>query len=175
MPNLNNSLKQPLSLNRRDRYALFLKQARQLRDKGIALDVENIQNFKFNKDKGIFDIYDVNPSYIAPSQYMSYIHQKTKNNLFKLANYRNGGKYIEKYQLGAKFKSHQDSVQHQADKILKYEQLRGSASGGPLSYFKDPQYMDMLMKDIYPEVNKILPNASAMEKGEVMDFIFNAG
>lgn len=33
----------------------------------------------------------------------------------------------------------------------------------------------MLMQNIYPEVKKIMPTASAMEAGEAMDFIFNAG
>ena len=31
------------------------------------------------------------------------------------------------------------------------------------------------MNNIYPEVKRILPNASAMESAEAMDFIFNAG
>jgi hypothetical protein len=35
--------------------------------------------------------------------------------------------------------------------------------------------MDMLMGKVYPEVRKIMPNASAMEAGEAMDFVFNAG
>jgi len=68
-----------------------------------------------------------------------------------------------------------DSVAHQADKILKYEQLRGGPGGAPLPYYSDPQYMDMLMGNVYPEVQKIMPNASAMEVGEAMDFVFNAG
>jgi hypothetical protein len=68
-----------------------------------------------------------------------------------------------------------DSVAHQADKILKYEQLRGGPGGTPLPYYSNPQYMDMLMSRIYPEVQKIMPKASAMEIGEAMDFIFNAG
>ncbi len=68
-----------------------------------------------------------------------------------------------------------DSVRHQANKILQYEQLRGGPGGTPLPYYSDPKYMNMLMGNIYPEVKKILPNASAMEAGEAMDFIFNAG
>jgi hypothetical protein len=68
-----------------------------------------------------------------------------------------------------------DSVRHQANKILQYEQLRGGPGGAPLPYYSDPKYMNMLMGNIYPEVKKILPNASAMEAGEAMDFIFNAG
>jgi hypothetical protein len=71
--------------------------------------------------------------------------------------------------------THKDSVKHQANKILKYEQLRGGPGGSPLPYYSDPKYNTMLMDDVYPEVNKIMPNASAMEKGEAMDFIFNAG
>jgi hypothetical protein len=71
--------------------------------------------------------------------------------------------------------SHTDSVSHQADKILKYEQLRGGPGGAPLPSYSDPKYKQMLMDKIYPEINKIMPNASAMEKGEAMDFVFNAG
>ena len=68
-----------------------------------------------------------------------------------------------------------DSVKHQAGKILSYEQLRGGPGGAPLPQYADPKYMNMLMNDIYPEIKKIMPNASAMEAGEAMDFIFNAG
>lgn len=68
-----------------------------------------------------------------------------------------------------------DSVRNQAEKILQYEQLRGGPGGTPLPYYSDPSYMKMLMGDIYPQVKRILPNASAMEASEAMDFIFNAG
>lgn len=68
-----------------------------------------------------------------------------------------------------------DSITHQANKILKYEQTRGGTGGSPLPYYSDPNYMKMLMEKIYPEVKKIIPKASAMEMGEAMDFIFNAG
>jgi hypothetical protein len=68
-----------------------------------------------------------------------------------------------------------DSVAHQADKILKYEQLRGGPGGIPLPGYSNPAYMSMLMNSIYPQVQRIMPNASAMETGEAMDFVFNAG
>jgi len=68
-----------------------------------------------------------------------------------------------------------DSVRHQANKILQYEQLRGGPGGAPLPQYSNPKYMDMLMGKVYPEVRKIMPNASAMEAGEAMDFVFNAG
>lgn len=68
-----------------------------------------------------------------------------------------------------------DSVDHQADKILKYEQLRGGPGGTPLPQYSNPQFKSMLMNNIYPEVKKIMPKASAMEIAEAMDFIFNAG
>ena len=71
--------------------------------------------------------------------------------------------------------SSQDSVRNMAGKILKYEQLRGGSGGAPLPQYSDPKYMQMLMQNIYPEVKKIIPNASAMETGEAMDFVFNAG
>ena len=78
----------------------------------------------------------------------------------------------------AQYGGHQtarDSVAHQVDKILQYEQLRGGPGGTPLPYYNDPTYKNMLMNSIYPEVQKIMPNASAMESGEAMDFVFNAG
>ena len=68
-----------------------------------------------------------------------------------------------------------DSVAHQADKILEYEQLRGGPGGAPLPEYADPVYRKVLMNSIYPQVQKIMPKASAMEIGEAMDFIFNAG
>lgn len=82
-------------------------------------------------------------------------------------------KGINKYQNSGM--THRDSVAHQADKILKYEQLRGGKKGSPLPHYDDPEYMRILMEDVLPEINKIMPNASAMEKGEAMDFVFNAG
>ena len=71
--------------------------------------------------------------------------------------------------------SSQDSIRNIAGNILKYEQLRGGPGGTPLPQYSDPKYMQMLMQNIYPEIKKILPNASAMEAGEAMDFVFNAG
>lgn len=93
MPNLNITTAERLDLNKRDRYALFLKQARQLRDKGINLDVENHENFKYNIDKNVFDIYDLNPgnSIINPGYYMTYIKNNTKRNLLDDMMYQNGG------------------------------------------------------------------------------------
>ena len=82
---------------------------------------------------------------------------------------------IPNYQSGANVLSHRDSVAHQADKILKYEQLQGGPGGRPLPSYSDSRYKAMLMDDIYPEINKIMPNASAIEKGEAMDYVFNAG
>jgi hypothetical protein len=79
----------------------------------------------------------------------------------------------KRMQLGGMSSS--DSARYQANKILKYEQLRGGPGGTPLPQYSDPKYMNMLMNDIYPEVKKIMPNATAMEAGEAMDFIFNAG
>jgi LysM repeat protein len=94
MPNLNKTGAENLGLNKRDRYAYFLKQARQLRDKGIKLDLENSDNIKFNKDKGVFDIYDVNPGYIRdPVYYMQYIKDKTRGPLFEHMPYKQGGQH----------------------------------------------------------------------------------
>jgi hypothetical protein len=83
------------------------------------------------------------------------------------------GGFIPMAQKG--YQTSKDSVAHQANKILKYEQLRGGPGGIPLPQYADPQYMDMLMNKVYPEVKKIMPKSSAMEIGEAMDFIFNAG
>lgn len=92
MPNLNKSNFEKLDLDKRNRYALFLKQVRQLRDKGIAVDADNLENFKFNPEKNVFDIYDVNPSHINnPGAYMRYVVGKTKNSLLDSMQYRYGG------------------------------------------------------------------------------------
>lgn len=92
MPNLNEVPGANLNLNKRDRYALFLKQARQLRDKGIGLDVHNSENFKFNKNKGVFDIYDVNPrNFMDPVAYMQFVKEKTRAPLFENMTYKYGG------------------------------------------------------------------------------------
>jgi hypothetical protein len=77
--------------------------------------------------------------------------------------------------------SSQDSVKNIAKNIIDYEVLRGGPGGHPLDGtdgypdYRNPKYMDMLMKGVYPEVKKIMPNATAMEIGEAMDFIFNSG
>lgn len=83
-------------------------------------------------------------------------------------------KDIAKAQQG-RYQTQKDSVAHQANKILAYEQEQGGAGSSPLPQYADPIYYKMLMEEILPEVNKIMPNASAMEKAEAMDFIFNAG
>ena len=101
MPNLNKTTFEKLNLNKRDRYAYFLKQARQLRDKGIKLDVENPENFKYNELKNVFDIYDVNPGHINnPAAYMRYIKDKTQLHLLDNMMYKRGG--LIKAQLGLK-------------------------------------------------------------------------
>jgi hypothetical protein len=95
-----------------------------------------------------------------------------------------GGQFQEGGEIPMAQKGYQtskDSVAHQADKILKYEVLRGGPGSVPLDGtngnpdYRDPKYRKMLMDKIYPEVQKIMPKASAMETGEAMDFIFNAG
>lgn len=92
MPNLNKTAAEKLNLSKRDRYAYFLKQARQLRDKGIMLDVENFDNFKFNQSKNVFDIYDVNPGNIDnPAAYMRYIKNKTQKRFLDNMMYKKGG------------------------------------------------------------------------------------
>lgn len=97
------------------------------------------------------------------------IHPKPEKQFSGASIFADGG------QLPEDTLTHRDSVAHQADKILKYEQLKGGPGGAPLSYYSDPKYKKMLMDNVYPEVSKIMPNASAMEKGEAMDFVFNAG
>jgi hypothetical protein len=84
------------------------------------------------------------------------------------------GGTIPQYQFAGPV-SKTDSVRHQAGKIVKYEDLQGGPGGAPLPIYRDPKYISMLMNDVYPEIQKILPNASAMEAGEAMDFVFNSG
>ena len=102
MPNLDKVDAVKLDLNKRDRYAYFLKQVRQLKDKGIDIDVSNFKNFKFNENKGVFDIYDINPerkvnaewkdkSYI---NYMNYVRDKTKGPFYEDMPYKYGGKLL---------------------------------------------------------------------------------
>ena len=102
MPNLDKVDAAKLDLNKRDRYAYFLKQVRQLKDKGIDIDVSNFKNFKFNENKGVFDIYDINPekkvnaewkdkSYI---NYMNYVRDKTKGPFYEDMPYKYGGKLL---------------------------------------------------------------------------------
>ena len=98
MRNLNIPQIENLGLNKRDRYAYFLKQARQLRDKGIALDYKNDRNFKFNENTGIFDIYDINPYHITnPVQYMQNLRDATRMSLFEYMPYKKGGIYLGNY------------------------------------------------------------------------------
>lgn len=72
-------------------------------------------------------------------------------------------------------KTTQDSINFMADKIIQYELARGSAQGTGIPKYKNPYYKDLLVNKIYPEVKKIMPNASAQEAAEAMDFIFNSG
>ena len=77
--------------------------------------------------------------------------------------------------------THRDSIEHQVDKIIKYEVLQGGPNGLALDGtnnmpdYRDPKYKKMLMDNIYTEVSKIMPNASAIEKAEAMDLVFNSG
>jgi hypothetical protein len=61
MPNLNSFEGPVANLSERDKYALFLKQTRKLKDAGFMLDASNYGNFKNNYNKGIIDIYDIAP------------------------------------------------------------------------------------------------------------------
>ena len=67
--------------------------------------------------------------------------------------------------------SHEDSISHQADKVIKYEQLMGSKEGNPLPFYSNPKYKQMFM-DI---ASNLTGYNSAMEKSEAADFIFNSG
>ena len=87
--------------------------------------------------------------------------------------YAHGGQVTEYQQSGPI--SPTDSLKHQANKILQYEQLQGGPGGSPLPQYGNPYYRNMIMNDVIPEVDKIMPDASAMEKGEALDFVFNAG
>ena len=76
---------------------------------------------------------------------------------------------LPKAQIG--YVSQQDSIAHQADKVIKYEQLMGSKEGDGLPFYSDPKYKKMFM-DI---ASKLTGYNSAMEKSEAADFIFNSG
>ena len=81
-------------ISKRDRYALFLKQSRQLKEQGIELDAVNLQNFSYNKNKNVFDLYDLNPTKSNEgfnSKYLEYIKRQTTNKLFDNAPLKNGG------------------------------------------------------------------------------------
>jgi hypothetical protein len=81
MDNLNKTNFGKVDLSARDSYALFLKQARKLRDKGIGLDMDNtVGNIKFNPNKGVYDIYDVNPKGFSynPEHYMHWVNANAK-------------------------------------------------------------------------------------------------
>lgn len=115
-------------------------------------------------------------SEMSPAEKAKFKRSKTSS---KRINYNHKrmqeGGMLPQYQMRGQVMSTADSIRHQANKILQYEQLQGGPGGSPLAYYSDPKYMKMLMDTIYPQVKNILPNASAMEAGEAMDFIFNAG
>lgn len=102
MPNLDKVDAAKLDLNKRDRYAYFLKQVRQLKDKGVDIDVSNFKNFKFNENKGVFDIYDINPERKVNAEwkdknyinYMNYVRDKTKGPFYEDMPYKYGGKLL---------------------------------------------------------------------------------
>jgi len=81
--------------------------------------------------------------------------------------------------------SHMDSVRHQVGKIPQYEEIRGGRYGNPLKPWIHNSELpvgattqnatDWIMDNVVPQVNKLMPNASAMEKGEVTDFVYNSG
>ena len=78
MDNLNKvGLDSPLKLSKRNAYADLLKRIRKLRDSGIKIDANNTSNIRFNKDKGVYDIYDLQPGKGNPT-YMKWIDQELR-------------------------------------------------------------------------------------------------
>ena len=78
MDNLNKvGLDSPLKLSKRNAYADLLKRIRKLRDSGIEIDANNRSNIRFNKDKGVYDIYDLQPGKGNPT-YMKWIDQQLR-------------------------------------------------------------------------------------------------
>jgi len=78
MDNLNKvGLDSPLQLSKRDAYADLLKRVRKLRDSGIRVDVNNTSNIRFNKDKGVYDIFDLERGKGNP-KYMKWIDQQLR-------------------------------------------------------------------------------------------------
>ena len=78
MDNLNKvGLDSPLKLSKRDAYADLLKRVRKMRDAGIQIDANNTSNIRFNKDKGIYDIYDLERGKGNPN-YMKWIDQQLR-------------------------------------------------------------------------------------------------
>ena len=78
MDNLNKvGLDSPLQLSKRDAYADLLKRVRKMRDAGIQIDAINTSNIRFNKVKGIYDIYDLERGKGNPN-YMKWIDQQLR-------------------------------------------------------------------------------------------------
>lgn len=139
----------------------------------------------FIKEKGLKNYNPNDPNYqkMVMEDYkvlrsdpvlMNYINKKYNLKDYSKAIYEDGGETDPPV-------TSRDSVAHQVDKILQYEILRGGPGGAPLDGtngnpdYNDPVYRKVLMNSIYPQVQKIMPKASAMEVGEAMDFVFNAG
>lgn len=84
MDNLNNTKPTKLDLSDRDRYALFLKQVRSLKSNGFDIDTANPDNFKFNENKGVYDIYDLSKSTQSTDRiqhYLPYVNQQLRQSL----------------------------------------------------------------------------------------------
>ena len=78
MDNLNKvGLDAPLNLSKRNAYADLLKRVRKMRDAGIQIDANNRSNIRFNKDKGVYDIFDLQ-SGKGNSSYMKWIDQQLR-------------------------------------------------------------------------------------------------
>jgi len=65
-----------------------------------------------------------------------------------------------------------DSLNHQRDKTIQYEVLKGDKSGSGLPYYNDPAWTKKYDDEVKPRLG---PYKSAMEKGEAGDFIYNTG
>ena len=104
--NLNKVKTDPINLSERDVYANLFRRIRKLRDKGIVVDAENLENFKFNPNKGIVDIFDLEPQPTGP-YYQTYIKERLKNKISIPPKKKNGG-WMDKYQDGGNISMAQD-------------------------------------------------------------------
>jgi hypothetical protein len=153
MDNLNAApIQDAVTLSKRDQKALFLKQARQLRDKGFKLDVENPDNFNFNKSKGVYDIYDIEPNTIFGRNYLPYVKSKTTDRFYKqggtLYQYQRAGTvkpiYVQSKN-DPRYKAYNDSLL--LYKLSERQRLKGTNNKENILFNKKGSHLQEMAKD----------------------------